>query len=72
MDETEKYRLSLYQPVSVIKNTELCMIEVVCSTLDGQKYIKRTYPDDERELTESNFYTYLRLVGRELIGTNIE
>ena len=50
MNETDKYRLSLYQTVEVIKNNKHCLIEAVYCTLDGMHYIKRTYPDDKREI----------------------
>lgn len=50
MNETEKYRLSLYQTVETLKIDELCIIEVVHCSLDGNHYVRRTYPEDKREI----------------------
>ena len=48
--ETEKYRLSVYQTMEIIKKGNDCLIEKVYCTLDEKTYIKRTYPDDKREV----------------------
>jgi serine/threonine protein kinase len=49
-DETVKYRLSLYETREVIKEKPECRIETVSCSLDGKTYIKKTYPDDRREI----------------------
>lgn len=48
MKEKEKYRLSLYIPVHTIHKTETSKVELVECSLDGKKYIKKTYNSDKR------------------------
>lgn len=50
LNETSKYRLSVYQPRERIKETSECRIETVFCTLDEKMYIKRTYSEDKREI----------------------
>lgn len=50
LNETSKYRLSVYQTRELIKETSDCRIETVFCTLDEKMYIKRTYSEDKREI----------------------
>lgn len=50
LTEIEKYRLSLYQTCEVMRKTDECLIEKVYCTLDENSYIKRSCPDDRREV----------------------
>ena len=50
MTEGEKYRLSLYQTVEVVHETDAGRVEKVVNSLDGLTYIKKTYPADRREV----------------------
>ena len=49
MNETEKYRLSVYQTVETLKSGGQCAIERVWCAPEDKDYIKRTYPDDRRD-----------------------
>ncbi|MGN0692010.1 MAG: serine/threonine-protein kinase, partial [Oscillospiraceae bacterium] len=48
MTEKEKYKLSTYEPVKVIRETEASKVELAECSLDGKKYIKKTYHSDKR------------------------
>ena len=48
--ETEKYKLSLYETVEIIKESEEALVELVHDTYDNKNYIKITYHSDKREL----------------------
>lgn len=48
MLESEKYKLSTYEVVKVIKHTDASIVEVVKNTIDEKTYIKKTYPSDKR------------------------
>lgn len=48
MLESEKYKLSTYEVVEVIKQTDASVVEIVRNTIDEKKYIKKTYPSDKR------------------------
>lgn len=48
MLESEKYKLSTYDVVEVIKQTDTSTVEIVKNTIDEKKYIKKTYPSDKR------------------------
>lgn len=50
LTETEKYRLALYETREVLRKTDECVIEKVYCALDAKIYIKRSYPDDKREV----------------------
>ncbi len=50
LNETAKYRLSVYTVRELIRETPESRIEKVFCTLDEQLYIKRIYPADKREL----------------------
>lgn len=48
MLESEKYKLSTYEVMEVIKQTDTSVVEIVKNTVDEKKYIKKTYPSDKR------------------------
>lgn len=48
MTEKEKYKLSTYEPIKVIHETKASKVELVECSLDGKKYIKKTYHSDKR------------------------
>ncbi len=48
MRESEKYKLSVYEAIETLRETEDARVELVRSTLDGELYIKKTYMDDKR------------------------
>ncbi len=50
MTEQDKYRLSLYTTVEVLRTTQYGSVELVESSLDGARYIKKTYPADKRDV----------------------
>lgn len=50
MTEQDKYRLSLYTTVAVLRATEHGKVELVESSLDGMRYIKKIYPSDKRDV----------------------
>lgn len=50
MLESEKYKLSTYEVVEVIKQTDASVVEIVKNTIDEKKYIKKTYPSDKRTI----------------------
>lgn len=53
MTEKEKYILSTYQPVKTIRETESSKVELVESSLNSGKYIKKTYNSDKRAVYNS-------------------
>ncbi|MCI5903663.1 MAG: protein kinase [Oscillospiraceae bacterium] len=50
MTEKEKYILSTYQSDSVIRETAEVTVEAVICSLDGKKYIRKTYHSDKRRV----------------------
>lgn len=48
MTETEKYKLSTYSLVKILHETTSSKVELVECSLDGKKYIKKTYYSDKR------------------------
>ncbi len=48
MLDREKYKLSTYQTIETLRRKENSVVELVESTLDGMKYIKKTYHEDKR------------------------
>lgn len=48
MQEREKYKLSTYQTIETLRETSMCRVELVESSLDSLKYIKKTYHSDKR------------------------
>lgn len=59
LTEREKYELSLFSTLDIIKTTDDCIVEVVQNSLDRRKYIKKTYFSDKREI-------YFKLANMEL------
>ena len=49
----ESYRLSLYETLENLSETELCCIDKVLCTLDGRAYVRRVYGEDKRALFET-------------------
>ena len=49
----ESYRLSLYETLETLSETELCRIDKVVCSLDGRTYVRRTYCDDKRALFDA-------------------
>ena len=49
----DKYKLSIYEAAELIHETDACCVELVTSSLDGRKYIKRSYRDDKRRIFEA-------------------
>lgn len=50
MTEKEKYILSTYQSAGVIRETAEVTVEAVICSLDGKKYIRKTYHSDKRRV----------------------
>lgn len=50
MTEKEKYILSTYQSDGVIRETAEVTVEAVICSLDGKKYIRKTYHSDKRRV----------------------
>ena len=50
MLEKDKYKLSTYRSVKTIRKTNTATVEIVENSLDGQQYVKKTYPADKREI----------------------
>lgn len=50
MIESEKYKLSTYQTTEILRCKEDSIVETVESSLDGKKYIKKTYHEDKRAI----------------------
>ena len=50
MTEQEKYYLSTYVPVELLQKTDSAAVELVQCSLDGRQYVKKTYPEDKREI----------------------
>jgi len=48
MQENEKYKLSTYNTIKILRKTEISQVELVESTLDSRKYIKKIYFSDKR------------------------
>lgn len=48
MLESEKYKLSTYNSVKKLRSTADASVEIVESTLDNTRYIKKTYNSDKR------------------------
>ena len=48
LNESEKYLLSLYKTVEIIKEDGSSVIEKTVNSYDGLNYIKRTFKDDKR------------------------
>ena len=55
MNLTEEYKLSTYSDERVIKESDLCTVSLVTSTVDGKKYIKKEYADNK-----NNVFTLLQ------------
>lgn len=53
MTEAEKYKLSLYESVQVIKQTDDAIIERVLNTLENKEYLKISYHSDKRRIFEA-------------------
>lgn len=53
MTEAEKYKLSLYESVQVIKQTDDAIIERVHNTLENKEYLKISYHSDKRRIFEA-------------------
>lgn len=50
MNLTDSYKLSVYEPTAVIKETDLCTVSFVRSSLDGKTYIKKEYADNKAQV----------------------
>ena len=50
MTEKDKYKLSTYNFIELFHETETSKVELVESSLDGIRYIKKTYNSDERAI----------------------
>ncbi len=50
LTETEKYKLFILSTEKCLHETEMCSVELVISSLDGHRYVKRSYHEDKREL----------------------
>lgn len=57
MNLTEEYKLSTYSDERVIKESDLCTVSLVTSTVDGKKYIKKEYADNK-----NNVFTLLQKI----------
>lgn len=50
MNLTDEYKLSTYSDEQVIKESDLCTVSLVTSTVDGKKYIKKEYADNKNNV----------------------
>lgn len=50
MTEVEKYKLSTYRQLALLHDTEMVKVELVECSLDGVKYVKKSYHSDKREI----------------------
>lgn len=50
MNLTDSYKLSVYEPTAVIKETDYCTVSLVRSSLDGKTYIKKDYADNKAQV----------------------
>lgn len=50
MTEVEKYKLSTYRQLALLHDTEMAKVELVECSLDGVKYVKKSYHSDKREI----------------------
>lgn len=50
MTEQEKYKLSTYRTIKMLHATDTSQVELAECTMDGNIYIKKTYPSDKREV----------------------
>lgn len=50
LEETNKYKLSLYVEKKLIQKDDTCSIFLTQSSLDGKLYIKRVYHEDKRDI----------------------
>lgn len=50
MTEVEKYKLSTYRQIGLLHETEMAKVELVECSLDGVKYVKKSYHSDKREI----------------------
>ena len=57
MTESERYKLSTYQSIKELHQTETAKVELVECSLDGKKYVKKTYNYDKRTV----FYTLSKI-----------
>ncbi|MBQ8249020.1 MAG: serine/threonine protein kinase [Clostridia bacterium] len=48
MRESEKYKLSTYSVIETLRKTDDSLVELVESTTDSKKYVKKTYNSDKR------------------------
>ena len=53
MLEVEKYKLSTYRAVETLRETKDSLVEIVESTFDGERYIRKTYHSDKRTVYNS-------------------
>lgn len=53
MTEKDKYKLSTYNSIELLHETETSRVELVESSLDGIRYIKKTYNSDKRAIYNS-------------------
>ncbi len=53
MTEKDKYKLSTYNFIELFHETETSRVELVESSLDGIRYIKKTYNSDKRAIYNS-------------------
>lgn len=50
MTESERYKLSTYQSIKELHQTETAHVELVECSLDGKKYVRKTYNYDKRTI----------------------
>jgi len=50
MTEKEKYRISTYHSIGILHETTSSKVEIVENSLDGLKYIMKTYHSDKRSI----------------------
>ena len=50
MNLTDEYKLSTYSDEQVIKESDLCTVSLVTSTVDGKKYIKKEFADNKNNV----------------------
>jgi len=53
MRESEKYKLSTYRCIELLHKTALATVELAECSLDGKKYVKKTYHADKRNIFHS-------------------
>lgn len=59
MNLTDEYKLSVYTEEKLIKETDLCRVALVRSSVDGKKHIKKEYADNK-----SDVYSVLQTIRR--------